>query len=340
MALCSAYSSPADCDNVAASVIVLSFSALHSAVAAVNALASSPPFNKSSPSTLPVWTSFPRIAPSLAVNFPPNPAFIYKYPPPSQQIIDNIAAAIEAVPLLYTQVLHLMNKMNLPPPWSSSFPTQQSQNHTTSTQNRSNPDISISSTSGKRRSHPSATDRDDGIDDIEEEDKDEETDQDEDSSNAASRERSAKRAKIANPDPKPIIKFSIHSKDLSQPAAALPVPEKQSQETSQIEPLHINPSASTIVDTTTATELQKAPQNVIESAAAYRNYTRGDPSKTLFLKNIDPKRATEEELTELFKRQISVRLMKTGRMKGQAFVSFESSKIAQQFGKQASSDDK
>ncbi|CAG8489451.1 719_t:CDS:2, partial [Paraglomus brasilianum] len=33
------------------------------------------------------------------------------------EILQNITSAIAAVPRLYTQVLHLMNKMNLPPPF-------------------------------------------------------------------------------------------------------------------------------------------------------------------------------------------------------------------------------
>jgi hypothetical protein len=40
----------------------------------------------------------------------------YKYPPPTQFIINNMANTIASVPQLYTQVLDLMNKMNLPSP--------------------------------------------------------------------------------------------------------------------------------------------------------------------------------------------------------------------------------
>ena len=49
--------------------------------------------------------------------FQPNPALEYNYPKPSEQILTNIYNAIASVPKLYTQVLHLMNKMNLPPPF-------------------------------------------------------------------------------------------------------------------------------------------------------------------------------------------------------------------------------
>lgn len=45
------------------------------------------------------------------------PTLKYQYPPPNPDIIVNIMNAIVAVPKLYTQVIHLMNKMNLPPPF-------------------------------------------------------------------------------------------------------------------------------------------------------------------------------------------------------------------------------
>ncbi|KAJ3080190.1 RNA-binding region-containing protein 3 [Quaeritorhiza haematococci] len=57
------------------------------------------------------------IAPKLGIEYPPPPGLFYKYPPPTPEILTNIMHSIAAVPRLYTQVLHLMNKMNLPPPF-------------------------------------------------------------------------------------------------------------------------------------------------------------------------------------------------------------------------------
>ncbi|KAK2091570.1 RNA-binding region-containing protein 3 [Saguinus oedipus] len=39
------------------------------------------------------------------------------YPPPSSTILANIVNALASVPKSYVQVLHLMNKMNLPTPF-------------------------------------------------------------------------------------------------------------------------------------------------------------------------------------------------------------------------------
>lgn len=55
--------------------------------------------------------------PELGFHFPLSPSLEYLYPPPSPLIISNIAGALLAVPRFYTQVVHLMNKMNLPPPF-------------------------------------------------------------------------------------------------------------------------------------------------------------------------------------------------------------------------------
>ncbi|XP_067845876.1 RNA-binding region-containing protein 3 [Heptranchias perlo] len=57
------------------------------------------------------------IAPSLGLTFPVNPCLKYLYPPPTSVILANIANAMASVPKFYVQVLHLMNKMNLPAPF-------------------------------------------------------------------------------------------------------------------------------------------------------------------------------------------------------------------------------
>uniref|UniRef100_A0A146KST9 RNA-binding region-containing protein 3 n=1 Tax=Lygus hesperus TaxID=30085 RepID=A0A146KST9_LYGHE len=61
------------------------------------------------------WTN------DLDFNQPPPVHIRYQYPPPSTQVLRNICKALAKVPKLYTQVLHLMNKMNLPCPFSENF---------------------------------------------------------------------------------------------------------------------------------------------------------------------------------------------------------------------------
>ncbi|XP_067892661.1 RNA-binding region-containing protein 3 isoform X2 [Heterodontus francisci] len=57
------------------------------------------------------------IAPSLGLTYSINPCLKYLYPPPTSVILANIANAMASVPKFYVQVLHLMNKMNLPAPF-------------------------------------------------------------------------------------------------------------------------------------------------------------------------------------------------------------------------------
>ncbi|CAB3375791.1 Hypothetical predicted protein [Cloeon dipterum] len=65
---------------------------------------------------------------SLPLNLsqPPPSHITYLYPPPSIEVLANIARALVAVPKFYNQVLHLMNKMNLPSPFHSTSPEYQS----------------------------------------------------------------------------------------------------------------------------------------------------------------------------------------------------------------------
>jgi hypothetical protein len=56
------------------------------------------------------------------INYPSPPYLEYAYPRPNKSIVDNIANALYNVPKFYEQVLHLMNKMNLPIPFGPPLP--------------------------------------------------------------------------------------------------------------------------------------------------------------------------------------------------------------------------
>ncbi|XP_044736119.1 RNA-binding region-containing protein 3-like [Chrysoperla carnea] len=56
---------------------------------------------------------------SVDFHQPPPPHLKYIYPRANVATVNNIAHALASVPKFYTQVLHLMNKMNLPPPFSN-----------------------------------------------------------------------------------------------------------------------------------------------------------------------------------------------------------------------------
>ncbi|KAM9775478.1 RNA-binding region-containing protein 3 isoform 1-T2 [Syngnathus typhle] len=62
------------------------------------------------------------IAPNLGLKYQPNPSLKYLYPLPSSSVLTNITHALLCVPKFYVQVLHLMNKMNLPCPFGPVTP--------------------------------------------------------------------------------------------------------------------------------------------------------------------------------------------------------------------------
>ncbi|KAG9483281.1 hypothetical protein GDO78_009295 [Eleutherodactylus coqui] len=69
-------------------------------------------------SKLPDQVSIERgIAPNHGLVFPIRSSLKYLYPPPTSTVLANIANALASVPKFYVQVLHLMNKMNLPAPF-------------------------------------------------------------------------------------------------------------------------------------------------------------------------------------------------------------------------------
>ena len=75
---------------------------------------------KKTTSSKPVRESCPcsRKLPNLPLGYPANPNLKYLYPDPDGNTLVNICGALLTVPKFYQQVLHLMNKMNLYPPFS------------------------------------------------------------------------------------------------------------------------------------------------------------------------------------------------------------------------------
>lgn len=61
------------------------------------------------------------ISPSVNLNYKLSPLLKYKYPPPNKLIIKNIAHALLRHQMFYIQVLHLMNKLNLMPPFEKPY---------------------------------------------------------------------------------------------------------------------------------------------------------------------------------------------------------------------------
>lgn len=88
---------------------------------------------------------------SVGFHQPPPSHLKYNYPKANRPTINNIAHALATVPRFYTQVLHLMNKMNLPPPFAMPEPPMHSMPISLATQAQH-----INQTGQKRKNHSSS----------------------------------------------------------------------------------------------------------------------------------------------------------------------------------------
>ncbi|XP_055587825.1 RNA-binding region-containing protein 3 [Uranotaenia lowii] len=261
---------------------------------------------------------------------PPPPYLKYRYPRPTREIIDSICVALESVPKFYTQVLHLMNRMNLPPPFNPQ-------------------DIS-----DVRQSKSSIT----------KQDASQQTDEtmflsDEESELESDTELSQLKTKIIQKTKNrftPYLQAGKVPKVLNnkKPPEKLPQPTANKPNLKQIkisisemrrQPIEkttviekaveiLEPVKQPINDSSVITEKQllenRIPSDQLSELPVFKNYTPGEPSNRLYIKNL-AKSTTEEDLRNIFHsfaitsnpdQEITIKLMQTGRMKGQAFIGF------------------
>jgi len=267
------------------------------------------------------------------------PTLKYQYPPPNPDIIINIMNAIVAVPKLYTQVIHLMNKMNLPPPFgeaTSMTPMLYNyfyKNKSNNKKKRKKRDKLLSSDESEIES-----------DDDENEKKkklQEENIQMHDT--IITNSHLNKKIKLMPTQNEIHIKINVENKSNQNENI------DDNKNDNNIKELSINPSKSDTIESSetyeanknyiSLEELQsnKISQEEIEKLPAYRNYKEGIPSRTLFLKNINVKLTKEEDLKHIFGRylkdeeineKLQIRLMTSGRMKGQAFIKLPTVEMA------------
>ncbi|GBB93109.1 hypothetical protein RclHR1_02110008 [Rhizophagus clarus] len=280
------------------------------------------------------------IAPSLGINYPAPPTLRYRYPPPTVEILYNIMNAIAAVPKLYTQVLHLMNKMNLPPPFGpilpESIPTLLQQHQ------MENQDIKGSRKKSRKR------------DELLSEDESEIDSEDEEEHIPIKKSRTSEILPGAVP-PIPVASYMnpmfigapvepISTESVTPIAAPHLAPLEQFHNNSfqpEVKPeeTEINTSspiqqAESPIKCITLEELNsnKMPVEELIKISAMKNYEPGQPNSTLYIKNLAPKKVKKEDLEHLFgryfhtKSQMDIRLLP----RGQAFVIFSNVEMATQ----------
>ncbi|XP_001635165.2 RNA-binding region-containing protein 3 [Nematostella vectensis] len=317
------------------------------------------------------------IAPKLGLKYPGNPHLTYLYPPPTASILTNIAHTLACVPKFYTQVLHLMNKMNLPAPFGEVTPTPPIVGATVAPPSNAVPDEDVYLSS---------------------EESEIESDEEE-------KERRLKEQSMFGMQAKPKQDHATARKRTKLQPAKVPEPKKrkappkESQpfeeafETSQVPQRKIafnltdaitsifeagppfSDTQGTPGDSQQGSEgfgvfapSQKQPEEKeegevdeplletnefvssrelkanrmsekeIKAMSQFKNYSPGDPTSRLYVKNLS-RQVEDKDLMYVFGRYVDfsvgeqkdrfdIRLMKEGRMKGQAFVTLPSEEKA------------
>ncbi|XP_060168546.1 U11/U12 small nuclear ribonucleoprotein 65 kDa protein isoform X1 [Lycium barbarum] len=283
------------------------------------------------------------IAERLGVDYPFPPHLEYVYPPPDGHILTNIVNALIAVPRFYTQVLHLMNKMNIPAPFRMALPTpplptspsvpppppplppptvskSRMEDQSSSESEMESSDEEASKVGGpkqKRIRHEAilgpAVDKD------------------------VAHEAVGLRAAALVPKEMPVVKKK-------NPIIQIKVAPKQVQNEEKDDasamPLVVEDKENDHKPFTTLEELRsgRLPPEEILSLPMFKNYCAGNPSQILYLKNL-AKEVNVDDIYFIFgslfgsideaKSSLAVKLMQEGRMRGQAFVTFPSVELAE-----------
>ncbi|GBG86601.1 hypothetical protein CBR_g41665 [Chara braunii] len=284
------------------------------------------------------------IAPSLGVDYPSDPRLEYAYPPPDMNILTNIVNALVAVPRFYTQVLHLMNKMNLPPPFRPAMappplPAQPSP--------EKRPPVSDSSSSSE--SEMGSQSDDDDEDESDAEGKEGTAQLTEEMKRQRRKERRrAKRARLALSDPKvvtelpkpvikkpgirgnkPILEIKLSAKGPAGVAERMAAQETLAKQKAEEE--------DAVRRAAMKAELRagKIPSEEILANPMFKNYQPGAKSRVLYIKNL-AKDVVSDDLKRIYEaftkpgEELLIKLMQEGRMKGQAFVTLPSEDAAEE----------
>ncbi|KAI9101076.1 hypothetical protein DFS34DRAFT_455744 [Phlyctochytrium arcticum] len=280
----------------------------------------------------------PPIAAGLGIVWGPPPTLLYKYPPATPEILDCIRAALESNVQLYTQVMYLMNKMNLPCP----VPVDAGRRPGSRKRKHAKVDQETSETRN------TANDSDESEWDSEKEQivhkkcsKKQRTDLPEAHGGGSvskaedihQTESAVHEPSIANV-PKSLINALDSTKQSKKgltPDQTLPDFSSSQMVSTDTILNNMNLPSKTPSDTTHAPSSQTINDDTVEFPALANRPRLSIAAKTIYIKNLHPKKTTVEDLHRLFDvfdssgkdMCPSIRLMSEGRMRGQAFVTYE-----------------
>lgn len=279
----------------------------------------------------------------LGFDQPPPPYLKYSYPPINKLILDNICTTLLSNKRFYTQVLHLMNRMNLEPPFTKrnyKF-TRPGIPKETGTQTE---EVIIKETI----ICPPQTEE---VIESELESSDEDTlkhkqqqsyqikrklpPQDEQYKKKARQmlqtlQKQSKDIEVKKPSTNLSVKDIFDTKEQSSSSAAQPKIElnlKRSLAAKSKDTKEVTKSSTNI--TIDLQQTKKLSLNELAQLNIFKNYQKGLPSNKLYIKNLH-KDVTIDDLQLIYgpylkdtNISLDIKVMQHGRMKGQAFVTFQ-----------------
>ncbi|KAI9480772.1 MAG: hypothetical protein EXX96DRAFT_564108 [Benjaminiella poitrasii] len=224
------------------------------------------------------------ISESQGILYPPNPHLKYYYPDPTPDILTNMMYAIGSVPRLYTQVLHLMNKLNMPPPFGPA-------------EKESKPNI-------LKRKHDELLSSD------ESELEDESVQETPKEMTVKMQEEKIKQARLT--------RLAAEKQKLAIKSTSSGHQQQQKQQKIKI---LVGPR---LTEDQKAIRDKCKPMSELKDLSAFKNYEQGAPSSKLYVKNLNKKITQEDltQLFSIFSKDITVDLKTKGRLRGQAFITF------------------
>ncbi|KAG9446751.1 hypothetical protein H6P81_012879 [Aristolochia fimbriata] len=287
------------------------------------------------------------IAPKLGVEYPFPPHLEYAYPPPDGNILTNIVNALIAVPRFYTQVLHLMNKMNIPAPFRMALPTPPL------------PPPVPPPPPPQSPPPPPPAEAAYNQNDLSSDESEQEFSDEGDATVERHAHKRARREAIVGPAidkavaheavglkpstlvPKEIPLIKKKHPILQIKFASKPVHDENRNEEIDSkgldEPYH---EVLEVKQYATPQEIEsgKLPPEEILSLPMFKNYSPGNPAQVLYIKNLAKDVAVDDfyfifgsffDSMEAARYGLNIKLMQEGRMRGQAFVTFPSVDLAQ-----------
>lgn len=232
---------------------------------------------------------------------PPPPYLRYAYPSINADILAGIGDALKSNERFYVQVLHLMNRMNLAPPFGPRpegviLQLQHTQTIATQTEKWH------SETESELES--------------------------EDEEHKKRQQQQQHKLNVKRPAEFSVIpeQYRKRARQILQAGKAASTASKETSESPTFIAPRIELKLPSTLTTVSQLPEQRLTDDQLQELPIYKNYKLGDPSNKLYIKNLD-KNVTEAQLRSLYARyapaeSLDIKVMQQGRMKGQAFVEF------------------